>query len=473
MPDSSQATYTGLPACGTQLFIVLFALSTAALAYAGGLPAVVVRFLFVTAVTLQLAQHFSNRDGSFLISPGFIFAAVIGLGYSVIPSFVVFIMENRYLPSFVLDAFITIISTPAWLAYFGHQSELFVLAFASALLAVHGITQIISAHRARPEALKISSLTEQVLAGTSLALTMLTVSTPMIENKSIAIGHIASTAAPPLQAIILLILTHQNLTKRDNLLRFLVVMFAAVACMLWQYQAKIPFFVILAIGVYTVYIRSISIKRIFALIAIVIFFFVLMMQISQTLRNAGPSLTNDRFPALNIMVEVVYSKAIWRQIGTGNCFREVVEQHVDRPFLNGDHLFWLRALIPRIFWPQKENFSLGSKYEVQYCGGLAESRHSASITVLGQPVIKTGATGLLFHAGILLFGIGVLSWLSLRSAGLGAVYVMSLLPWWIDFDQDFALYVAHIVKFSIIMGIVMLPVAFIEKQDRISPDIQR
>ncbi len=35
--------------------------------------------------------------------------------------------------------------------------------------------------------------------------------------------------------------------------------------------------------------------------------------------------------------------------------------------------------------------------------------------------------------------------------------VVALLPWWIDFDQDFVLYVANMVKFFLIM----LPMLFI------------
>jgi len=40
--------------------------------------------------------------------------------------------------------------------------------------------------------------------------------------------------------------------------------------------------------------------------------------------------------------------------------------------------------------------------------------------------------------------------------------VVALLPWWIDFDQDFVLYVANLVKFFLIMLPMIFIVAFLD-----------
>lgn len=469
MPDSSQATGLRLPAGGLQTFVTLIAVTSAMLACFDAAPAIAVRLLFLIAFVMQVSLHVSKHDKSFLKSPALLFAAVSGFGYAVIPAGVIFIMENRYPPNFILDSFHTIITTPAWLGYFGHTAELLVLAFASSLLSVHGIIQTQTRHRQTPREIPLSPVVENILAGCSLTLSALTALAISTESSSIMAGLVTQTATPPMQAVILLILAHQYLTKRTNLPRLLVVLVVAVACLVWQQQAKIPFFIVVSIGLYAAYLRSISAKHMLVLFVGICVFFVLIMQIAQTLRNQTASIMSHDLPTLSIAAEVIYSKAIWRQIGTGDCFREVVERHGDKPFLEGDHLFWVRALVPRVLWPEKENFSLGSQYSIQYCGSPTKGRHSASITLLGQPMIKTGELGLLLHAGILLVGIGILTWISKRFDGVGAAYVMSLLPWWIDFDQDFALYVAHIVKFSLVMGLILIPIVFKIKRDARSP----
>ena len=80
-----------------------------------------------------------------------------------------------------------------------------------------------------------------------------------------------------------------------------------------------------------------------------------------------------------------------------------------------------------------------------------------TITLLGQPVIQGGGIGLLLHGGILIIALGGVAWLGRKPESLSAVTAVALLPWLIDFDQDFALYVANAVKFFL----VMLPLAFI------------
>ena len=469
MPEPTQATRLRLTVGGMQTFVILAALATALLAYLGSLPAVVVRYLFLATFLFQLALQLSRRDVSFLKSPALLFAAVSGFGYSVIPAGVIFIMENGYLPTVVLDSLQTIISKPSWLTYFGHQSELFVLAFAAGLLSVHGVVQTNLNNHAPPRPIPLTPIMENALAGASLILSAFTALAIASDSSDIAVGLITRTVAPPLHAVILLLLTHQYLTKRINLPRLLAVLIVAVACLIWQQQAKIPFFIIVSIGLYAACVRRISTKHMLAMIIGICVSFVLIMQIAQTLRNPAASIASNDLPAIKIAVEVIYQKAIWRQVGTGNCLRGVVERHRDNSFPEGDHLFWARALVPRVLWPNKENLSLGSQYAIDYCGSPVNQQHSASITLLGQPIIKTGELGLLLHAGILLAGIGVLTSISQRSHGLWTAYVMSLLPWWIDFDQDFALYVAHIVKFSLIMGLILIPIVFITKRNAQAP----
>jgi len=47
--------------------------------------------------------------------------------------------------------------------------------------------------------------------------------------------------------------------------------------------------------------------------------------------------------------------------------------------------------------------------------------------------------------------------------GLSTAFVVALLPWVIDFDQDFAMYVANAVKFSLVMAFLIAPIALFER----------
>ena len=83
--------------------------------------------------------------------------------------------------------------------------------------------------------------------------------------------------------------------------------------------------------------------------------------------------------------------------------------------------------------------------------------------LLGQPVIRGGWIGLFVHAGLLLFALAAIERLNADPHTLSAVVTGALLPWLIDFDQDFALYIANAVKFALVMVVVIIPVAMTEK----------
>jgi hypothetical protein len=52
---------------------------------------------------------------------------------------------------------------------------------------------------------------------------------------------------------------------------------------------------------------------------------------------------------------------------------------------------------------------------------------------------------------------------------LPGVLAGAFLPYLVDFDQDFALYVANAVKFALVMGVLYVPIAVIEKRRAPAP----
>jgi hypothetical protein len=147
-----------------------------------------------------------------------------------------------------------------------------------------------------------------------------------------------------------------------------------------------------------------------------------------------------------------------RQTETVSCFQRVVEGHLGSPG-SGTPFYFLSAVVPRAVWPKKPNLSLGSAYALAYCGYRpqdmpADGSHSLSITLIGQPLMRAGLAGL---AVAQIFAIVLLGLVSLGAAGIrvaGPVALAALVPWLVDFDQSFALYVANGAK----MFLYMLPV---------------
>ena len=153
---------------------------------------------------------------------------------------------------------------------------------------------------------------------------------------------------------------------------------------------------------------------------------------------------------------VLRAKVVLRQAETRYCFQKVIDKHREQPLTATNQLFWLKGLVPRVLWPKKPSLSLGAGYSVGYCGSTVENQHSASITLLGQPIIHGGLIGLLLHGGLLVVGLGGVVWLARRPRSLATITSVALLPWLIDFDQDFAIYVANAVKFFLVMTPLVL-----------------
>lgn len=201
----------------------------------------------------------------------------------------------------------------------------------------------------------------------------------------------------------------------------------------------------------------------------------ILLQTTQAIRVPSASIfvtnPNDGLDTKARMLSVLAWKLVWRQTDTGACFRNVVRAHSDQPLTPSRQLFWLKGLVPRVIWSEKPSLSLGRIYASRYCG-VPENQvgvHSASITLLGQPMIQGGMIGLFLHVGLLLLVLAAIERLNADPRTLPAMMTAAMLPWLIDFDQDFALYVANAVKFGIVIGVPMVAGVMIENRRRPAP----
>lgn len=163
----------------------------------------------------------------------------------------------------------------------------------------------------------------------------------------------------------------------------------------------------------------------------------------------GSSVASDGSP-WGFVRHIVVQKLLVRQTVTAGCFQNVLDRNL--PAGRGESpLYFATGVVPRVLWPEKPNLSVGVEYGIAYCNVKPEymapgGKHSASITLLGEPVERAGWFGLAVAQTALLAALLCATALAVRAGPVGPIGLAALLPWLIDFDQSFALYVANTTK---------------------------
>ncbi len=446
------------------------------------------RFVAMAAFFLQASVELRAQRNRFLTSPLFLLSLLATTFFSFVQG--LWGQSVRYFRAshFMEGVWGTEIQLPLerdFTVYVGSKAELVVLAFGMACLILYSIssrktensTKIISEKYFRkslflPILLMIFAINISIINYILFNLGFHDSDSPWIYSQ-------IKFATPPLLSVCLFFLVRSAI-GRGRLFATVVGATAvmAIASLMLVHEGKLVLFIALAAALYTIRLCNLSPSRLLlAAPAIVIVGFI-MLQTVQAIRrppNAIIHMPLAREIALAAgarFMNVSANKLVWRQTETGFCFRNVMRSHLDRPFAPSKQLFWLKGLVPRLIWPGKPSLSLGGIYATRYCGIPADKvgDHNASITLLGQPVIYGGWTGLLVHVGLLLIALAAIERLNADPRTLPAMMTAAMLPWLIDFDQDFALYVANAVKFGLVMAAVTVPVAMIEKRLLAGPE---
>ena len=236
---------------------------------------------------------------------------------------------------------------------------------------------------------------------------------------------------------------------------------AVLVGLIYVGESKVAVFIMASLLLYVFRLFDFSFRNLIVISLISLLVVLSLLQVVQNMRwkvSVVPDQISTKYS------EIFIGKGVRRQTETGYCLGHVIKIHAQEPFEMSEHFFWVKGLIPRAFWPNKPNLSLGKEYAMKYCSRrtFEIGHHSASITLLGQPIIKGGIWGLVFHVGILLFALAIVETFNANRAALSTTLVVALLPWLIDFDQDFAMYVANAVKFTLVMLILFVPMVLIE-----------
>lgn len=138
-------------------------------------------------------------------------------------------------------------------------------------------------------------------------------------------------------------------------------------------------------------------------------------------------------------------KVVDRQLETGWCFNNLMTEtwRLGEP---ARAFYFVGAVVPRMLWPDKPSLSVGRDLGVQYCAKDPAWNHSASVTLLGEPVLQAGGMGLAAALVFLVAGLAGLTVMGAWAGPAGLAIWIGLSPWLVDFDQTFAMYVANAVK---------------------------
>ena len=427
----------------------------------GSIP--IVRWALLMAALLPLGAALKARDGSLLLSPAYLLAGIVIFFYSVLP----YAIAETYIAGDIEEHHVRGVLQPEIISYFGSRAESVVMGFGAAVLILHCAARAIT-KPAPPSRVQTISFVEKLIQLVAVIMAIVLLLVAVLTNRSGTVFSVILTAYLPIQSVILIYLIHQHRTS--GIPSLAKVIFFAVVCILPPAvlgQGKIPVFIFSAAAIYLLSFGLPSLRKTLVVFFVGTLLFLLFVPTSLVIRENDLSKISTTTIYKKVS-HVVLMKSFTRQTATGYCLKNIVDRHWDDALKMDKQFFWLEGMVPRVLWPEKPNLSHGSYYADMYCGRLKyaahNKTHSSSITLLGQPIIMGGMTSLLLHGGILVFFLGGLTWIARRSQGLGRIFVFALLPWWIDFDQDYVLYAANLAKFALMIGCGVVVTSFISSR---------
>ena len=166
-------------------------------------------------------------------------------------------------------------------------------------------------------------------------------------------------------------------------------------------------------------------------------------------RIPEPSITN------HFLARLVVTKVVVRQIESVDCLTGAIRGH-DAPRANAPHAFYFASgLVPRFLWPEKPDLSQSGKTVLQYCDSYMAQNlhtgHSAAGTLLWEPLVQGGKAGQIAAQALTFIVLAGLSRVWIGGGPYAAAGILALVPWAVDFDQHFALYLANLVKAGLVV----------------------
>jgi len=462
-----------------QSIIIVFAGLVAASFVFHWIPIEVARYTAVIILATQFWFEIKIGQKLFLTSPPFLMSFIAIFFFCFLQGMFIYLPE---IPSAIPSGIYGHLNRS--LKAVGSDAERYIASFSMVLLITHAIAIFfikINPSNKEPEQIKRIPYLREIFIFSILILTATNILYfySQLDQTAYAFETLRSLS-PPLQSFMLIYLTRQwrESSKKTNTL-LIILFIISLSGMFAIHEGKIPVFIALTVLFYWLRITEISTKRVILTGMIAILICIGGIQLLWAVKLPNFSSANYTYPDVpstffddyqrdkikspfqikeylfntEMLPKVLTLKLIWRQTNTINCFKNVLENHWNQVFLLSNQLFWVKGLVPRAIWSEKPSLSFGREYAYRYCERTLPRKtgHSASITLLGQPIIHGGWLGLIVHGAILIIILGGLATLSRNPHSLSSASIAALLPWLIDFDQDFTMYIANASKFFLVM----------------------
>ena len=455
MPDCVKISTTSGPD-RTLVLVAVLAISAGVGGLAGGIYIDLARMAAVAALVIQIIVELRGGRKEFMTSPLFLLSAVGVIFFSAVQA----IWGQEALHTKALDLTV----------FIGSRAEAIILAFGMAGLLFY----LLASRKNKRDAAVIPKLVNGIVVSLfvltaavsffDIALYTPSILAPPVSSFIAPFIVKASFIIPPVISLSLCLLVRYAQTRgRYFRIAVFILAIAALGALAYAHEGKLVMFILFAVSLYTIRLLDFSFSHMVLALLTALLVTLAFVQIVQHTRW---KVTGGSDRESSSYFRIFKSKGVWRQTETGYCLGNVLKAHANEPFDLSKQAFWIEGLVPRILWPGKPSLSSGQKYAVDYCSKRPKylGKHSASITLLGQPVIKGGIIGLVIHAGLLLFVLAAIERFNANPAALSAAMITALLPWLIDFDQDFSLYVANAVKFAMVMAFLFIPISMIERR---------
>ena len=429
-------------------------------------PIEVLRYISIFILLLQIWNEIKSKHQLFLISPLFL----LSFSALVFFSFLQGMTLNLHEPVAFSEVLVSI----------GSDAERYVAAFGCVTLATHILLVFVIKIKIKAEKkirIKDNQFIYNFFIFFIIILTFVNVycfyNLPnTLAIMSVPLRHLL----PPLQAFMLLLLIRKTFINGERFSLLIVLFFCIIFIgMFAVHEGKTPVLLFTIVILYWMKLTRITIKKIFVCSFIITLVGITGLQLISVMRAPEGSVkmfisesgTTQIKKNIPLLLRAPALKLLYRQTDTIHCLNKVLNVHSEDVFVLSEQFFWLKGLVPRIIWPEKPNLSEGQVYTQKYCRPNNHLNHYSSITLLGQPFIKGGNTGLFLNLGFLIFGLTGITWLTRERFSLSALSVAALSPWLVDMDQNFILYIANATKFFLIILPLIIIVGLSEKNKHI------
>lgn len=402
------------------------------------LPISIVRIGAIMVLLVQVYLERRSDSSQFLTSPLFL----LGASALFFFSFILGVVDTTYLglPFHTIETF------------YGSDAERLFVGFGLCCVVLHSLI----AGRADQSSKTIeggpvwAGKYLNIFAAIALFISLANVANYMsLKSGGLYIATVQSIAAPLLGFCLVFLIRQSIQVPTSQKLLIALVIVLSISGLFYIHEGKKPFFIIVACLLYWLRLKKVSAKKLIVFAAVFIPLAISLVQITEFIRKPYIYQIPSKDTMVGMIGAILKAKVILRQTETRYCFQNVIDKRWEQPLSAKKQLFWLKGLVPRGMWPEKPSLSLGREYAKEYCGEDRNLAHTNSISLLGQPIIHGGGIGLLLHGGILIACLGGLVWLGRDPYSQSTVAIVALLPFLIDFDQDFAMYVANTVKFCL------------------------